>query len=129
MSDDLMDDLRDFHDHCIATGNLELSELIKNSYLKMDDLESNKSGLEGDIELLKADNALLKTAGEDLLEAVKDSNIHLSKSTEVVSLLKDKVKELVSLLTEYKMYGEIALEEDGFSDRVDKALTINRGIE
>ena len=84
--DCLMDDLRDFHDHCIRSGDLELSELIKSAYLKMDESIS--------------DNALLKTAGEDLLEAVKDSNIHLSKSTEVVSLLKDKVKELESALKE-----------------------------
>jgi len=52
------------------------------------------------IESLEADNALLKTAGEDLLEAVKDSNSQLSKSTEVVSLLKDKVKDLESALKE-----------------------------
>ncbi len=54
------------------------------------------------IESLEADKALLKTAGEDLLEAVKDSNSQLSKSTEVVSLLKDKVKELEEILATHR---------------------------
>ncbi len=74
------------------------------------------------IESLEADNALLKTAGEDLLEAVKDSNSQLSKSTEVVSLLKDKVKDLEGAL---KTLDVLTTRSPEWSDIIHKVLTTN----
>ena len=83
------------HLHAMTGESLHSKSSIAIEFARRD--IDNRS-LKGDIELLKADNALLK----------------------------DKVKEFTDLLTEYRKRGDISINNSSdFYERVDKALTTN----